>query len=151
MKPSGKGSLSEHWLQRPGRRQSLKTVAESPAWELRTPSSPSLKPQSGSFSQLCLALPTQHIFKNSFLRLTFFYSLVATEVSVRHNWHLTPGAMLSQLRGKGDRLREKATLARDEGVLREVFLVMSAFLCFFYSKSRIKTPDTPQWEGMWIE
>lgn len=62
MRSSVKGSCSEHWLQRPGRRQSLTTVAESPALELRTPVSSSLKPQSGSFSQLCPALPTQHIF-----------------------------------------------------------------------------------------
>lgn len=105
---------------------------------------------SPNFAQHC---PHSTFLKIRFLRLTFFHSLVATEVhSLRHYRYPIPGAMLStQARGKGDRLSEKATLATEEGVFREVFLVMSAFLCFSYSKSQIKTPDTPQWEDMWIE
>lgn len=98
--------ISEQGLQRPGRRQSLTTMAGSPAWAPGTPLSTSPNPSvhpSSNFPQHC---PHSTFFKIPFLRVTVFYSMVGTELSVRHYWHPVPGVMLpTQLRGKGGRTR----------------------------------------------
>lgn len=85
-------------------------TGRKPRTRAKDPQVQAPKPKVGhSAPNLPQHCPQDTFFKIDFLQLTFFHSLIGTEVSTSCYWHLIPGTMLStQLRWKGNRLGEKA-------------------------------------------